>query len=71
MAPEIHKGAEYNQKVDMWSVGVVMYYLLSGTHPFDSDIDELGMDIVNAELTFPGDVWKPISSKGIYVWYGQ
>jgi serine/threonine protein kinase len=58
---------EYNQKVDMWSVGVLMYYLLSGTHPFEGDSEDLGMDIINAELTFPDDRWKPISSKGMYV----
>lgn len=27
MAPEIWKGIEYNNKVDIWSIGVVMYYL--------------------------------------------
>ena len=69
MAPEIWKGVEYNQKVDMWSVGVVMYYLLSGTHPFDGDGEDLGKDIINAELTFPDDVWRPVSSKGIFVSY--
>ncbi len=45
MAPEIWKGGEYNYKVDVWSIGVVMYYLyvdllicrLSGTHPFEGD----------------------------------
>ena len=67
MAPEIWKGVEYNQKVDIWSVGVVMYYLLSGTHPFDGDNEDLGKEIINSELTFPDDVWRPISSKGIFL----
>ncbi len=67
MAPEIWSGVEYNQKVDMWSVGVVMYYLLSGTHPFDGDNEDLGKEIINAELTFPDDVWRPISSKGRFL----
>lgn len=37
MAPEIWAGSAYDNKVDVWSVGVVMYYLLSGTHPFLGD----------------------------------
>ena len=27
MAPEIWEGKEYTEKVDVWSMGVVMYYL--------------------------------------------
>lgn len=37
MAPEIWAGNAYDNKVDVWSLGVVMYYLLSGTHPFLGD----------------------------------
>lgn len=46
MAPEIWKMLEYDAKVDVWSMGVVMYYLLSGTHPFDGDLDTIGDHIV-------------------------
>mgnify|MGYP002361666226 FL=1 len=42
MAPEIWAGASYDSKVDIWSLGVVMYYLLSGSHPFTGDEDTLG-----------------------------
>lgn len=38
---------------------------MSGTHPFDGDSDKLGGEIMNAELTFPDDVWRPVSSRGI------
>ena len=33
MAPEILKG-DYNEKCDLWALGVVMYVLLSGHLPF-------------------------------------
>lgn len=37
MAPEIWESKLYNEKVDIWSIGVVMYYLLTGAHPFEGD----------------------------------
>ncbi len=33
-APEMLQGTSYNNKVDMWSAGCVLYYLLSGERPF-------------------------------------
>jgi serine/threonine protein kinase len=35
-APEIFRN-EYDAKSDLWSVGVILYVLLSATHPFDFD----------------------------------
>jgi serine/threonine protein kinase len=34
MAPEIIKEEPYDEKVDIWSVGVITYILLSGRPPF-------------------------------------
>ena len=41
MAPEVALRKEYTKSVDIWSIGIVMYKLLSrNKHPiFDKDVD--------------------------------
>ncbi|MFN9905401.1 MAG: protein kinase domain-containing protein, partial [bacterium] len=38
-APEIFKN-EYSDKVDIWSVGVVLYFILTGSLPFNGYSNE-------------------------------
>jgi calcium-dependent protein kinase len=38
-APDIFEG-EYDEKCDMWSFGVLVYVLLSGTFPFRGSTKE-------------------------------
>ena len=45
IAPEILTG-KYNEKCDIWSIGVILYILLSGKPPFNGDNDQVIMDKV-------------------------
>lgn len=62
IAPEVLKG-EYNEKCDLWSIGVILYILLSGKPPFDGNDDK---EIVNSvrigTYSMSGPEWKSISN---------
>lgn len=34
MAPEVVQKETYTKSVDIWSLGITLYYLISGRHPF-------------------------------------
>lgn len=34
IAPEILQGEEYTEKADVWSLGIVLYYLICEKYPF-------------------------------------
>ena len=41
MAPEVIKGRHYGQKVDIWSLGVIVFAMLTSTFPYDARSKEL------------------------------
>ena len=39
MAPEILKGEEYNNKCDLWSLGIIIYQLYTKKIPYNGEVD--------------------------------
>jgi serine/threonine protein kinase len=65
VAPEILLRKSYDQKADMWSVGCIIYLLLSGNLPFmGKSQKELFRKIVLGKFEFNDDSWTDITDDG-------
>lgn len=64
MAPEILENKGYDQRVDIWSLGVLMFELIAGEYPFLSEEQEKALqnheknriiveNIINIRIHFP------------------
>ena len=61
VAPEVLTG-NYDHKCDVWSIGVIMYMLLSGSPPFAGQQDyDIIQKIKTAIVVFEGPRWTGIS----------
>ena len=57
MAPEIMNWESYDSKVDMWSMGIVMYELLVGFTPFTgSSLYDLAIKVNKGDYGVPKDI---------------
>ena len=65
-APEMFSPVgTYGKQVDMWSLGVILYIILSGRHPFDSpgrSDAQMRSCIQDAHVSFSHDAWAGVSS---------
>lgn len=62
IAPEVLKRC-YDERCDIWSIGVLMYLLLSGRCPFNGATEDAILDEVMAgKLDLTGPVWDKVST---------
>lgn len=64
IAPEVFN-QNYNAKCDLWSMGVVLYILLSGKVPFPGDSNkEIIENVIRGEYHFQHEAFKNVSDQG-------
>ena len=66
LAPEIIKGEGYDENIDWWSLGIILYEMICGVPPFyDDNLDKIYYLIQNTEVSFPHNIYLSDDVKDI------
>lgn len=64
MAPEIVKKVKYDTKVDIWSLGVMTYIMLTGRPPFTGKTkEEIFIQLTTQPVQYSDSIWLKISKE--------
>lgn len=62
IAPEIFEGIDYDERCDYWSIGVIAFFLLSGTPPFQGKNEDIVKNkILTCNFSFDDEAWERVS----------
>jgi serine/threonine protein kinase len=67
LAPEILMSQNYNEKVDIWSLGIMAYELCAGVYPFEFEENEesLFTAILTQKISFDTPALKKLSPDAV------
>ena len=63
-SPELIQNSPYNIEIDIWSIGVIIYYMFTGCYPFyGKEEEEIEEKILEENVEFKDGEWGNISDK--------
>jgi serine/threonine protein kinase len=60
IAPEIHNGENYTSKVDMWAIGIIIFQMIGGYHPYSNFPCKYSANKINYNNRY----WENVSEDG-------
>jgi len=64
-APEMFSGGGYDEKVDIWAIGILMYWMITRKTPFESPyLSDTIQKIKDHPPCFSEEIWK-LTGKGL------
>ncbi|CAF1329604.1 unnamed protein product [Rotaria sordida] len=64
MAPEILDNKNYSALCDVWALGIIMYYLICGRHPYVANDERRLLEIIRSQkLRYDSEKFKNLSSE--------
>ncbi|KAL6436682.1 hypothetical protein ACFW04_004850 [Cataglyphis niger] len=69
-APEIIAKQGYDESCDMWSLGIILYFMLSRDPPFRANSSHMANRIRNGEIDFDSEAWSHVSAAAVQVLKG-
>jgi len=63
LAPEVFLGGGYDERIDLWALGVTIFRLITGYTPFESEYhSDTISNIIKGTVKFDSNIWDKYST---------